>query len=125
MPGDLELVGDSTALRQAFSNLLRNSADAARDGARTRVQVTAEIADDAVRLVFSDNGCGIPQENLSRLFVPFFTTKATGTGLGLPLVHRIVTEHGGTVAVRSDSSGTVFTLSFPRRTAVSAQVGAK
>ncbi len=125
VPAELELIGDCTALRQAFSNLLRNSADAARDGARTRVQVTTEVADDAVRLVFSDNGSGIPQENLNKLFVPFFTTKATGTGLGLPLVHRIVTEHGGTVAVRSDSSGTVFTLSFPRRAALSAQTGAK
>ena len=125
VPAELELIGDATAMRQAFSNLLRNSAEAARDGSRTRVKVNAEVADDAVRLIFSDNGCGIPAENLERLFVPFFTTKPTGTGLGLSLVHRIVTEHGGNVAVRSDSSGTVFTLSFPRRAAQAAEIGAK
>jgi len=65
------------------------------------------------RVVVADNGPGIPPEDLNRIFVPFFTTKAQGTGLGLALVHRIVTEHGGSVAVESTGAGTTFTLSFP------------
>lgn len=114
-PADLSLLGDSTALRQAFSNLLRNSAEAGRNGAPVTVQVSAEADAQATRLVFQDDGVGIPGENLTRIFVPFFTTKATGTGLGLALVHRIVSEHGGTVSVASDAAGSTFTLSFPAR----------
>jgi signal transduction histidine kinase len=114
-PAGLSLRGDATALRQAFSNLLRNSAEAGRNGAPVNVQVSAEVDGHTIRLVFQDDGAGIPSENLSRIFVPFFTTKASGTGLGLALVHRIVTEHGGTVSVASDPSGSRFTLSFPAR----------
>jgi signal transduction histidine kinase len=112
-PADCRLRGDRTALRQVFSNLLRNSAEAARNGARPRVRVSAERSADALRLVLQDNGEGIPQEQLSKIFIPFFTTKARGTGLGLALVHRVVSEHGGTVTVASDSSGASFTLTFP------------
>jgi signal transduction histidine kinase len=65
-------------------------------------------------VVLRDNGSGIPPQDLSRIFIPFFTTKPQGTGLGLPLVHRIISEHGGTIAVASDPSGTTFTLSFPK-----------
>ncbi len=112
-PAGCRLHGDRTALRQVFSNLLRNSAEAARNGTRPRVRVTAEPSGDALRLRLQDNGEGIPQEQLSKIFIPFFTTKARGTGLGLALVHRVVNEHGGTVTVASDSSGASFTLTFP------------
>ncbi len=114
-PADLSLLGDATALRQAFSNLLRNSAEAGRNGAAVTVQVSADVDAQATRLIFKDDGTGIPSENLARIFVPFFTTKPTGTGLGLALVHRIVSEHGGTVSVASDAAGSTFTLSFPAR----------
>jgi signal transduction histidine kinase len=112
-PAALELTGDPTALRQAFANLLRNSAEAARDGKPAEVSVSAESAGDSLRLVLRDNGGGIPQEDLARIFIPFFTTKSQGTGLGLALVHRILTEHGGTISVASDAVGSTFTLSFP------------
>jgi PAS domain S-box-containing protein len=112
-PAALELTGDPTALRQAFANLLRNSAEAARDGKPAEVSVSAESADDSLRLVLRDNGGGIPQEDLAKIFIPFFTTKSQGTGLGLALVHRILTEHGGTISVASDAAGSAFTLSFP------------
>lgn len=113
LPLELQLAGDPTALRQAFSNLLRNSAEAARNGTPVKVTVTAESGEQATRLTFTDNGRGIPQERLSKIFIPFFTTKAQGTGLGLALVHRIVIEHGGTIAVSSGDWGTTFTLAFP------------
>jgi signal transduction histidine kinase len=112
-PAGLSLLGDPTALRQVFSNLLRNSAEAGL--APVTVEVAAEVDGQATRLVFRDNGAGIPSENLARIFVPFFTTKAAGTGLGLALVHRIVSQHGGAVSVASDPSGSTFTLSFPVR----------
>lgn len=112
-PPSLELNGDATALRQAFANLLRNSAEAAGDGKPAEVAVSAESAGEALRLVLRDNGGGISQEDLAKIFIPFFTTKSQGTGLGLALVHRILTEHGGSISVASDAAGSTFTLSFP------------
>ena len=113
VPAGLPLVGDHTALCQAFSNLMRNSAEAGAEGARVRLEAAAEEGEQEIRIVLRDNGPGIPQENLAHIFIPFFTTKAGGTGLGLALVHRIVTEHGGLISVASDPSGTTFTLSLP------------
>ena len=112
-PQELELNGDPTALRQAFANLLRNSAEAARDGQPAEVEVSAASAGDSLRLVLRDNGRGIPEEDLARIFIPFFTTKSQGTGLGLALVHRILSEHGGSISVASDAAGSTFTLSLP------------
>jgi len=112
VPAGFTLQGDPTALRQAFANLLRNSAEASARG-QARVDVAARCDGRVARVVVADNGPGIPPEDLNRIFVPFFTTKAQGTGLGLALVHRIVTEHGGSVAVESTGAGTTFTLSFP------------
>ena len=113
VPVELALMGDPTAMRQAFSNLLRNSAEAARNGTPVRVQVAVESDEQGARLTITDNGRGIPQDQLGKIFIPFFTTKAQGTGLGLALVHRIITEHGGTIAVSSGEWGTTFTLAFP------------
>ncbi|MGE5205863.1 MAG: two-component system sensor histidine kinase NtrB, partial [Chlamydiota bacterium] len=113
VPADLALMGDPTALRQAFSNLLRNSAEAARNGTPVEVKVAAATDEHGTRLTITDNGQGIPQDRIGKIFIPFFTTKAQGTGLGLALVHRIVTEHGGAIAVSSGDWGTTFTLAFP------------
>jgi signal transduction histidine kinase len=78
------------------------------------VKVSAESSFGQLRLVLRDNGRGIPPEKLNKIFIPFFTTKPQGTGLGLALVHRIATQHGGSVSVTSDNSGTSFTLQFPQ-----------
>lgn len=113
--GPLEILGDETALQQAFSNLMRNSAEAAVAGQAAKVTVRVEGDDKTLRLNLEDNGCGLSKEQLERIFIPFFTTKATGTGLGLALVHRIVTEHGGTIVAASEPGhGARFTLAFPR-----------
>ena len=112
-PADLKVIGDPTALRQAFSNLFRNSYEAAKMAEPPVVTIAAMQVAGSVRLTFSDNGTGISAEQLPHIFIPFFTTKAEGTGLGLALVHRIIVEHGGTVAVFSNPTGTTFTLTFP------------
>jgi signal transduction histidine kinase len=114
-PFGLSIQGDATAWRQAFSNLLRNSAEAARDGQPVQVKVTATEQGEKLQIKLRDNGCGIPPEQLQKIFVPFFTTKSRGTGLGLALVHKIVAQHGGTISVASDSAGTEFTITVPAR----------
>ena len=117
---DFTALGDPTALRQAFSNLLRNAAEAAKSAPAVQLDLSGDAK--ALRLTLTDNAGGIPAENLAKIFIPFFTTKAHGTGLGLALVHRIVTEHGGTIAVESPvilpdgQTGTRFTLTLPRGT---------
>ncbi|HUS19344.1 MAG TPA: ATP-binding protein [Terriglobales bacterium] len=115
--GPWTVVADPTALRQAFSNLLRNSAEAVTEGQQPIVRV--DIAEGpppsySLRVTLRDNGGGIPPEVLPHVFVPFYTTKPTGTGLGLALVHRIITEQGGTIQVESTGAGATFTLTLPR-----------
>ena len=108
---DLTLLGDRTALRQVFSNLFRNSAEAAIGKVQIEVIATPHERDAEIRI--KDNGPGIPPEVLEKIFIPFYTTKPSGTGLGLALVHRIVTDHGGKVTVVSGQEGTTFILSLP------------
>ncbi|HWR35491.1 MAG TPA: ATP-binding protein [Clostridia bacterium] len=110
---DVALRGDRTALRQAFSNLLRNSAEAAYNGQAICVSVRAQSRGEMLEIELKDNGKGIDPKDVGKVFIPFYTTKAQGTGLGLALVHRIVSEHGGSVRVSSDESGTTFTLLLP------------
>jgi signal transduction histidine kinase len=113
-PAQCDVVADPTALRQVFSNLMRNSKEAARAGAELSVSARVEQRGDQTLVRISDNGTGIAKDKLEKIFIPFFTTKADGTGLGLALVHRIVTDHGGTVAVESNERGTTFSITLPR-----------
>jgi nitrogen fixation/metabolism regulation signal transduction histidine kinase len=91
-------------LRQIIHNLLRNSEDAleGRDGI---IKVVTERAGRHARLLISDNGPGFPVELLPRIFEPYVTTKARGTGLGLPIVRKIVDEHQGTIEISNAPEG--------------------
>ena len=114
--GPAHVMGDATALRQVFSNLMRNSKEAARPGVEPTLEVWIESRSGQVVVRLADNGSGIPKDKLDKIFIPFFTTKAQGTGLGLALVHRIITDHGGTVSVESTESGTTFAITLPAAT---------
>jgi len=95
---------DERMLRLALLNLMRNAAEAAPGG---RVFVCAHEATIEVR----DTGKGIPTADLQKIFIPFFTTKAKGHGIGLALAHRIITQHGGTLtAANSRDRGAIFTV---------------
>ena len=101
---------DERMLRLALLNLMRNAAEAAPGG---RVFVRACEATIEVR----DTGKGIPTADLQKIFIPFFTTKAKGHGIGLALAHRIITQHGGTLtAANSPVSGATFTITLPQIT---------
>ena len=99
-----QVLGDSTQLRQVIHNLLRNSEDAL-EGRHGVIRVVTERAGRHARLLISDNGPGFPVELLPRIFEPYVTTKARGTGLGLPIVRKIVDEHQGTIEISNASEG--------------------
>lgn len=111
---DIALSEDDFVL--VVSNLVINASHAVESG-HGRIDVTVNRASDGwLELRVQDNGSGIPPENLSKVFDPFFTTKSPseGTGLGLSLVHQVVTTAGGTIRVESElGKGTTFTLRLP------------
>ncbi len=102
--------GDDALLRQAILNLARNAAEAASENpAGGRVVIHGEIDKSSImagqRISVSDNGPGIPAETLTKIFVPFYTTKANGTGLGLAVVQKIIVQHGGSIEARNQPQG--------------------
>jgi signal transduction histidine kinase len=105
-----EVSGDDALLRQAILNLARNAAEAAADNpAGGRVMIRGEVDKfgplQGQRISISDNGPGIPAEALTKIFMPFYTTKSNGTGLGLAVVQKIVVQHGGSIEARNQAQG--------------------
>lgn len=121
--GPCELEADPDQLRQALINLVKNGlealhGDAERAGVGASLEVRVERRGDEARIVVTDNGPGMDEATLKRLFVPYFTTKSEGTGLGLAIVHRIVEEHGGEIRVDSKVGvGTRFAVRLPAASA--------
>ncbi len=114
-PEPLLVRGDPGALNQVFLNLLKNSTEAL-EGRGGVIQIQARRDGEAIELRVCDDGPGIPDEARERLFDPFVTTKAAGkgSGLGLSICRRIVTEHGGTISVDSPpGGGASFTIRLP------------
>jgi PAS domain S-box-containing protein len=103
---------DPAQIKQVFFNVIRNAMQAMPAGGALEIAIAP--ADAFLEISFRDSGVGIRPGELGRLFEPFRTTKADGTGLGLMIVQRIVQEHGGQIEVRSKSGrGTVFTILLP------------
>jgi two-component system, NtrC family, nitrogen regulation sensor histidine kinase NtrY len=110
---DLTFPADAGQIRQALVNLVQNGLDAA--GPEGRVTLAAQGApDSAVLITVHDSGPGLSPEQERNLFAPGFTTKPHGSGLGLTIVQRIVSDHGGTIAAESGSDGTTFRIRLPR-----------
>ncbi|HVZ72883.1 MAG TPA: ATP-binding protein [Polyangia bacterium] len=106
----LAIVGDAERLRQVLHNLTRNALEAMQ-GRGGRLTMRARADGDAVEIDVEDDGPGFAED--LPVFDAFFTTKEHGTGLGLSLVHRVVTDHGGTIRVQSRPGRTCFTLRLP------------
>ena len=110
---------DPRLLRQALLNLIRNAIEAIRDDASDRGVIieTSLVFDQGTRwasISIQDTGPGIAPEDLQKIFIPFFTTKSKGHGIGLALAHRVITEHGGTLsAANAAAGGAVFTVRLP------------
>jgi len=108
---------DEVLMRQALGNLVQNAVEAMPSGGR--LTVSADLRPPLgrrreVELRVSDTGAGIPQDRVGKVFLPFYTTKPKGTGLGLALVHKIVLLHNGRIEVESqERKGTTFRISLP------------
>jgi two-component system, NtrC family, sensor kinase len=115
--GDLPLIqSDAPLLRQVVLNLLNNAVYAVGQNGTVTLS-TRSMADNTVGIAVQDTGCGIAQENLDKIFNPFFTTKppGKGTGLGLSICHGIIDKLGGRITVSSEvGKGTTFTIRLPR-----------
>ena len=111
--GDIE--GDADKLRQVFLNLLVNASDATGPKGHIQLEISGDPKDhDTVCVVVKDDGKGMTEEEMNRMFEPFYTTKDSGTGLGLAMVYQIVKDHGGTIKVTSKlEEGTRIELRFP------------
>jgi len=104
---------DSSQMGQVFLNLIMNAIDAVKENGRIRIRVKNGY-DGSAQVIIADDGAGIPEENLKRLFVPFFTTKEGGSGLGLSICLQIIKNHNGRIAVKSKpGKGTVFSILLP------------
>jgi two-component system nitrogen regulation sensor histidine kinase NtrY len=95
-------------------NLIKNSLAAIKNEGKIRIQTSYDPKIQTVRLEVSDNGCGIPDEDKGRLFEPYFSTKKSGTGLGLTIVNAIISDHNGYIRVRDNKpQGTTFLIELP------------
>ncbi len=109
---DLDFYADESKLRQAVINLLKNAAESSNPGDAITLSITTDYK--TLNICIKDQGCGISTEQLSKIFEPFHTTKSYGTGLGLPIVKRIMDAHGGSLSIDSkEGAGTAVTLTLP------------
>ncbi len=111
-PEDLEIIADPNLIEHVLINLVNNAVHALRETENGQIQLTAEI-NERGRAVLKviDNGCGISEDVLDKVFVPFFTTKQEGSGIGLSISQSIIRAHGGSIWVQSQpNTGSVFTL---------------
>lgn len=114
VPPHLLLSADREMLRRAVLNLVLNALDAMQDGGQ--LAFTSFEGPHGFELEIADSGPGLNDEQLRKVFDPFYTTKSDGTGLGLAIVHRIAESHGGRVTARNcPEGGAAFTIEIPRR----------
>ncbi len=109
---DIVVIVDEVLMRQAFTNLLQNAVEAMPEGGTLSI---LGKKNNELKITIQDTGAGIPDENLKKIFLPFFTTKDRGVGLGLALVHKIILSHGGRIEAKSvEGKGTTFMVVLPK-----------
>jgi two-component system sensor histidine kinase HydH len=110
----LLLMADHSLLYRAFLNVFINASQAIQDGGR--IDVTVREEPDHIRVMVEDSGEGIDLDSMKKVFNPFFTTKEKGSGLGLPIVQKIIEAHRGTISIEStEGKGTRVEISLPRQ----------
>lgn len=104
---------DKDQMIRVFNNLIKNGLQAVDDEKSAIINLKVERSGSRINIEISDNGNGIPDDLKSKIFVPYFTTKGTGTGLGLAMVKQIIEIHHGSISYESTESGTTFTIDLP------------
>ncbi|MBW2146460.1 MAG: HAMP domain-containing protein [Deltaproteobacteria bacterium] len=115
LQGDLPILDlDPEQIKRALMNLLNNATTAVQEGGEVVIRTRYDPGLRIVTLEVSDNGNGIPKEDMERIFEPYFSTKKSGMGLGLAIVNTIVSDHNGYIRVKArEPKGTTFTIEFP------------
>jgi nitrogen fixation/metabolism regulation signal transduction histidine kinase len=112
-PVDLVLNADEKLIEQVLINLIKNASEALAKIQNPTIKLEASVIKDFTYISISDNGTGVSSEILENIFIPFFTTKEKGSGIGLSLSRQIMHLHNGSISVKSNSDiGTIFTLQF-------------
>jgi two-component system nitrogen regulation sensor histidine kinase NtrY len=117
VPNELPVLHiDRDQMKRVMINLIKNSLAAIENEGRIRIQTSYDPRLEMVRIEVSDDGCGIPDEDKGKLFEPYFSTKKSGTGLGLTIVNAIISDHNGYIRVRDNKpKGTTFLIELPVR----------
>lgn len=115
---NVKLLIDEKLFREVIVNLSQNAIYAINENLSNiengMLLISSKLKDDKYILTISDNGCGMTEEKISKIFEPYYTTKATGTGLGLTTVYKIIKEFSGDIIVKSEEKkGTIFIISIP------------
>lgn len=112
-PADLEISADKKQISQVLINLIKNAIEALKDSENAKIFVQARINENGrAQITVTDNGPGIPEDLADKIFIPFFTTKESGSGIGLSLSRQIMQLHGGTIKMKSQPQNTSFTIIF-------------
>lgn len=112
-PEQLILNADKGMIEQMLINLLKNAKEACEDIENPTIEVMAEKIGNNIKISVSDNGQGIVPEAIDKIFIPFYSTKTKGSGIGLSLCRQIALRHGGKISLNSDINITKFTAEFP------------
>ena len=113
LDGPLIILGDKTAMNRVFTNLLQNAIQSISPDRRGKISITQTLPGKNIITKIRDNGTGIPAEITDKIFMPNFTTKSSGTGLGLAMSKKIVEHMKGEIYFSSDENGSVFTVILP------------
>jgi len=114
-PEDLTIEADFAQIEQILINLIKNAFEALTDNSKGTIQLKAFCTDESAIIQVEDDGSGISSDIIEDIFVPFYTTKKSGSGIGLSLSKQIMQNHNGTISVNSTTEkGSVFTLRFQR-----------
>jgi nitrogen fixation/metabolism regulation signal transduction histidine kinase len=112
-PKDLKILCDEKLVEHVLINLIKNAVEALVRVNSPEIRLSCVSMHDRIQVTVQDNGPGIDSEITENIFVPFFTTKPEGTGIGLSLSRQIMNLHGGSIFVNSEPGETIFTISFP------------
>jgi signal transduction histidine kinase len=113
-PENITVFADIHLIEQVLINLCRNAVEALAtiDKPDKRINISCSRENDVTIIEVADNGPGIPENYREKIFIPFFTTKSNGSGIGLSLSRMIIRKHNGILSFYTDSNGTVFKLKF-------------